>query len=181
MVDEKLELMRKERAKHALRESPLGARRTLIGAISASQCGYGWWLCGNVYEALVRVPEHLANGGRLSSIFAFGSPVLYYLPGLLLVLGGTTLALIAGWKTRIERKPLIGMATFIFIGICATAYLVPAVNLKLFVVGPLVTPTEQLRLLHLWHRVNVLRIIATACAWLIAARILGRVRLGASG
>lgn len=146
-------------------------RNTFLTLISLSQIGYAWWFFGNLYEALVKVPELLANSARLQSVLSVGSPVLYYIPGFVLVVGTTAAAVVIGWRARIERRALAWMAAFISIGILATAYLVPTVNLKLFVAGPSIDPLHKAQLLQLWYRVNYVRLAATACGWWFASQI----------
>lgn len=61
-------------------------------------------------------------------------------------------------------------------GIVVTAYLVRAVNRKLFVAGQALTQADQDRLLRTWYRLNVLRLLTTGGAWLIAERLASRLR-----
>ncbi len=141
-----------------------------------AQFGYAQWFFGNLYECVVRVPNRLAEDGGLGSVLSTGSPVLYYLPGVVLFVGATLAAVVVGWKSRMEFRGLTVLALTVMAGLIATAYLVWTVNLKLFITGHWVPPVERSRLLAMWYRVNAVRLVTTACAWIMAARI--RSRLG---
>src|SRR5436305_7405071 len=150
--------------------------------LTIAQFGYAHWFFGNLYEAVVRVPDQLAKdyepGGedrRLASVLSAGSPVWYYLPGVPLVIGATLSALAAGWASRNDRPWLSATTVSALSGVVATAYLVRAVNLKLFVAGQPLTPADQDRLLRIWYRVNIIRLLTTGSAWLIAARLAARL------
>ena len=141
-----------------------------------AQFGYAQWFFGNLYECVVRVPNRLAEDGGLGSVLSAGSPVLYYLPGVVLIVGATLAALVVGWKSRRECRRLTILALTVLAGLIAPAYLVWTVNLKLFITGHWVPPVERSRLLAMWYRVNAVRLVTTACAWIMAAHI--RSRLG---
>ena len=150
--------------------------------LTIAQLGYAHWFFGNLYEAVVRVPDRLAKDDepgaedrRLAFVLSAGSPVRYYLPGVPVVLGATLSALVAGWTSRNDRPWLGAAAVSALSGVVATAYLVRAVNLKLFVAGQALTPADRDRLLRVWYRVNVVRLLTTASAWLIAARLASRL------
>ncbi|MGH3320282.1 MAG: hypothetical protein ACRDN9_08895 [Streptosporangiaceae bacterium] len=65
-----------------------GSRFTAVPlAVPIARLGYAHWFFGNLYEAVVNVPELLAtapgvaNGhGTSRAVFRRGSPVPYYLP-----------------------------------------------------------------------------------------------------
>ena len=61
-------------ANHTRMNSQSTTRNTFLTLISLSQIGYAWWFFGNLYEALVKVPELLANSARLPSILLSGVP-----------------------------------------------------------------------------------------------------------
>lgn len=159
------------------------ARRERIATLlTLAQLGYAHWFFGNLYEAVVRVPGRLAKEEeRLPSILSPGSPVNYYVPGIPVVIGGTLGALLAGITSRQERAWLFAAAVSALSGVGATAYLVRAVNLKLFVAGQPLAPGERDRLLQRWYRVNAFRLLAAGCAWLIAARTAKRLRCWPEG
>jgi hypothetical protein len=155
---------------------PAGQVKRIARTLGLAQLGYAHWFFGNLYEAVVRVPSRLAEDDGLTSVLGAGSPVCYYLPGIVLVMAAILLALIVGWKGRIERRGLSALALATVLGLGLTAYLVYAVNLRLFVVGPPMSSAERTRLLRLWYRVNWVRLVMTACAWIMAARIGRRLR-----
>jgi hypothetical protein len=154
--------------------------------LTIAQLGYAHWFFGNVYEAVVRVPDRLSNAyesggedGRLASLLSPGSPVRYYLPGIPVVTGATLSAVVAGWATRRDRSWLGAIGLTTLAGIGATVYLVAAVNRRLFVAGQPLTPAERDRLLRIWHAVNLARLLTAGAAWLMAARFVARLRSGA--
>jgi hypothetical protein len=101
--------------------------------------------------------------------------VRYYLPGVPVVIGATLSALVAGWKSRHNRRWLGAAAISALSGLVATAYLVREVNLKLFVAGQAITPANQGRLLRVWYRVNAARLVASGSAWFLAAHLASRL------
>jgi hypothetical protein len=143
--------------------------------LGIAQIAYAQWFFGNLYEWIVRVPSHLAEDGHLESVLSAGSPVLYYLPCLAIVIGATVAALITGWKCRMERRRFSVLALSVSAGLFATAYLVWAVNLKVFMVNHSVSSGELHGLLALWYRANAMRLVTTACAWITAANIQSRL------
>ena|SRR5437764_4675911 len=150
--------------------------------LTIAQLGYAHWFFGNLYEAVARVPDRLARDSyapgvedrRLPSLFSPGSPVRYYLPGVPVVVGATLQALVSGWQSRKDRAWLSAAAACAITGVVATAYLVRAVNSKLFVAGQALTQSEQDRLLRTWYRVNLVRLVAAGGAWLSAERVASR-------
>ena len=143
--------------------------------LSLAQVGYAEWFFGNLYEAIVRVPDLLA-GGHVTSILGLGSPVLYYLPGAMISFGATLAAVITSWKSDRERGMLVAMVLALLAGGIATAYLVRTVNLNLFLHGNSISQAERSRLLNIWYQLNMLKLGTTATAWLLAARINSRLR-----
>ncbi|MBV8585822.1 MAG: hypothetical protein JO308_06010 [Verrucomicrobia bacterium] len=146
--------------------------------LTIAQIGYAHWSFGNLYEAMVRVPDRIAEGyepgkedRRLASIFSSGSPVRYYLPGIPVVIGATLAAVLTGWKSRNDRPWFAALGISVLSGLVSTGWLVRTVNLRLFVAGQPLTPAEQKRFLRLWYRVNAFRLLAAGIAWLIAARL----------
>src|SRR5438309_2322790 len=92
-------------------------QQRVVTLLTIAQLGYAHWFFGNLYEAVVRVPDRLAKdyepGGedrRLASVLSVGSPVWYYLPGVPVVIGATLSALAAGWASRNDR-PWLGVTT----------------------------------------------------------------------
>lgn len=152
-------------------------RRGFSALLRLAQVGYAHWLFGNLYESVVRVPDRLsAEDARMASILSPGSPVRYYLPGIPVVIGATVAALVGGWKSHRDRALLGMLAASTCSGLALTAYLVRAVNLKLFVAGQTVSAAERQRLLHTWYRLNAVRLLSAGTAWLVAGRLSVRAR-----
>ena len=150
--------------------------------LTIAQLGYAHWFFGNLYEAVVRVPDRVAKycdpgrgDQRLASVLSSGSPVRYFLPGVPVVIGATLSSVLAGWRSRNARPWLASLAVSALSGFVATAWLVRTVNFKLFIAGQPLTPAARDRLLRIWYRVNVLRLLTTGSAWLIAARLASRL------
>ena len=80
------------------------------------------------------------------------------------------------WKWRTDRLWLAANTLSTLSAVMLTAYLVRAVNLKVFVAGPIVSQAERDRLLRTWYRLNSVRLLSVATAWLIAARLASRLR-----
>lgn len=156
-------------------------RRIAATLLTVAQLGYAHTLFGNVYEAVVKIPNRLAGcydpGGedrRLPSLFSPGSPVRYYLPGVPLTVTSTLAALVLGSTRRGDRRWLTTATCCTILSGALTGYLVRAVNVKLFVAGHPVTPAEREVLLRRWHRLNVIRITALGAAWLAAEHVRSR-------
>jgi hypothetical protein len=170
-----------------------GQAKRVARLLSVAEIGYAHWFFGNLYEAVVKVPDLLAKDygpdgadRGLRSLFSKGSPVRYYIPGVPVVIGATTAALITGWKSlrnrpgTIGRRSLAVLAASAFSSIALTAYLIPTVNLKLFVAGASLTKAKRDRLLRIWYRGNVIRLLTTGTSWLVAAQLASHARVGFS-
>lgn len=158
-------------------------RRATAALLALARLGYAHWFFGNLYEAVVRVPDHLARtgtaaaeDGRPTALLRPGSPVAYYVPGAPITVGATLGALVAGWDTPGDRRWLATAAACTLSGVAATAYLVRAVNLRLFFARESVSPAERDRLLRTWYRLNGFRLVAVGGAWLAAHRAASRRR-----
>jgi hypothetical protein len=141
--------------------------------LGVARVGQAAWFFGNLYEAVVRVPDHLTPSG---GVLAPGSPVRYYaLAGPAAV--PTLLAAAAtGWHTRPSRPWLALSAACTVAGTAATAYLVRKVNLPLLYGTDDVPDTERAALLRRWHRLNAARIGLVGIAWLAAGRASAGLR-----
>jgi hypothetical protein len=71
--------------------------------LTIAQLAYAHWFFGNLYEAVVRVPDRIAKGyepgrgdRRVASVLSSGSPVRYFLPGVPVVIGATLSSVLAG-------------------------------------------------------------------------------------
>jgi Domain of unknown function (DUF1772) len=149
--------------------------KRVAALLTIAQLGYAHWFFGNLYEAVVRVPDRRAQDRPLASVLSPGSPVRYYLPGLPVVIGATLSALVAGWPSRTARPWLAAAALSTLSGVALTAFLVRTVNTKLFIAGQPLTPADQHRLLQTWYRLNAVRLLTTGTAWLIAACLASRL------
>lgn len=153
-------------------------RRAAAAFLGIAGVGHAHWFFGNLYEAVVRVPHKLASQrstGSATSPFAPGSPLLYYVPALPATFPAALAALVFGWNNRESRSWLVGGAVCSLSGVAATAYLVRAVNLKLFFSAQSLTEEEQRALLRTWYRANVLRLVVSGGAWLAARQVRSRL------
>lgn len=162
-------------------EGEVSRRRSAEYLLAAAQCGHAAWLFGNLYEAVVRIPDRLAapppqrRTARTVSPLGPGSPVRYHA----LAGAGSVPPLLAaaaiGWRSP-GRRWLAASAASSISAAAATAYLVRTVNLRLFFDAPPVSTDEREILLRRWYRINTLRIGLTGTAWL--ASTLARNRVG---
>ena len=130
--------------------------------MAAARAGHAHWLFGNLYEAVVRVPDRLAEAhdtGRSRGPLGPASPLRYYAPVLPVTLGATAAAVIRGWH-RSPDRPLLAVATCCTLaGTALTGHLVRTVNLRLFDAGSPLGQEERRRLLGRWYRVNRVRLV----------------------
>jgi hypothetical protein len=154
-----------------------GVRRPhLTGRLlEVAQLSHAQWLFGNVYEAVVKIPERLsaersasvAVNGRRTTVLGPGSPVRYYAPAVPLT-AATTLAALVTSGQSVKTKRWLAMAAGCWMsGVAITAYLVRKVNLKLFFADEQPPIAERDALIRTWYRLNVVR-IATAAGALVA-------------
>lgn len=126
------------------------------------------WFFVNLYEAVVRMPDRLAEQhdsptrparrGPLGR----GSPARYHVPAVPIVLGSA----LAAAATTTRRGPGQNAAVVAAASsMCATAlsgYLIRTVNLRLFDDGPPIAEDERHRLVTRWHAVNRARLALLA-------------------
>ncbi|WP_096329169.1 hypothetical protein [Nannocystis exedens] len=163
-----------------MRERP---SRRLRGLVGFGLFGVTWWFFGNLYEELVLMPNFLvdAPGKRAHwlGFFAEVTPVRYYLP-----LGPlATLALVFAWlRARAEAPEVAAELRAAVLAVAAgwgvSAYIVPAINLRLFEPAPL--PDELARPLAIrWLTLNAVRLV---CVGFAAVKVLSAwTRLTADG
>ncbi len=158
------------------------ARRRVLTArmLNIAELGYAHWLFGNIYEAVVKIPDRLAveaadqmnghdNVGP-TSVLGPGSPVRYYAPVLPATLASTAGAVTTGWGNRGARRWLSVAAVCSIVGAALTGYLVREVNMKvMFAATPLPAAERDARI-RLWYRLNIVRIAAAAGALFAAHR-----------
>jgi len=129
---------------------------TWTAALSTlARAGQAHWFFGNLYEAVVHMPERLDSDERP---FAAGSPVRYYLPAAPITLGATLATVVRGWRRDSDRPALAVAGACSVAGAALTGHLVRSVNLRLLGDEPL-DPTERARLIRHWHRVNRVRLL----------------------
>lgn len=153
-----------------------GPRRLRAAAdlLAVAQLGHAHWFFGNLYEAVVKVPElqarqrsHRGDEPALSP-FGRGSPVRYYALTAPAWIPAVLAAVPVGWTARESRAWLGASAVCSAVGGAATVYLVRSVNLKLLFSSQRHTHAERTRLLRTWYRVNAVRILAAGGAWFAA-------------
>jgi hypothetical protein len=153
--------------------SPASLSRLAATFLDLAQLGHAHWLFGNLYEAVVKIPERLSTDaadsaddiiGRPASLLAPGSPVRYYAPVAPLTLATTVAALITGWQTVTARRWLATAAASTVFGAATTGYLIRNVNLTLFFAAQPPPPAERDALIRSWYRINILRTAAAGVA-----------------
>ncbi|MCV7089871.1 DUF1772 domain-containing protein [Mycobacterium interjectum] len=137
-------------------------------------------LFGNIYEAVVKIPERLASaprdaasagGGRGSAgMLGPGSPLRYYAPVAPITLATTAAAVGTGWATRGARPWLAVTAGCSVAGLAITGYLVKTVNLTVMFAATPPPPAEREARIGTWYRLNRFRIAAAAGALFAAHR-----------
>lgn len=158
------------------------ARRLVLTArlLDIAQLGHAQWLFGNIYEAVVKIPERLSleandeadariNAGP-KSVVGPGSPVRYYAPVAPVTLASTAAAVVAGWGAEGARRWLTIAAGCSVSGVALTAYLISAVNLKVMFAAKPPPPAERDARIRLWYRLNIVRIAAAGGALFAAHR-----------
>jgi hypothetical protein len=154
----------------------------IIAFLTLAQLGYAHWFFGNLYEAVVKVPDRLSkekppgsDDSQQMSLLGSGSPVRYFLPGVPVVMLAVLSAILAGWNRRRVRPGFVSLGLSTLLGFAVTGYLVRAVNFKLFFAAQPITQAQRQRLLRIWYRANIVRLLATGCAWLIASQCAARL------
>ena len=156
-------------------QSGVRTPRSTARLLELAQLGHAQWLFGNVYEAVVKIPERLSAessssatvNGRQTAVLGPGSPVRYYAPAVPLTAATTIAALITSGQSA-KTKRWLAMAVGCWMsGVAITAYLVRKVNLKLFFADEQPPIAERDALIRTWYRLNVVR-IATAAGALVA-------------
>ena len=151
-------------------------RRTRVGrALGLAELAHAQWFFGNLYEAIVRVPDLLAQRPAPMSPLGSGSPVRYYAAALPASFPVVIASAVASRRDRGGRPWLVTAAACSLAGVGITAYLVRTVNLRLFFDTETVPAQQRAELLRTWHRLNKVRIATAAGAWL--ATHVARARL----
>lgn len=145
-------------------------RRIAAALLGLTQLGHAHWFFGNLYEAVVKVPDRLAShdsprgSERAMSPLGPRSPVRYYAAAAPATSPAVIAAAVLGWDNRSSRPWLVTAVTCSILGSAATAYLVRAINLKLFFSAEPLAAAEQEVLLRRWYRVNAVRLVLAATA-----------------
>lgn len=132
----------------------------------AARLGHIHWFLGNLYEAMVSMPRLLvdAQPNREPGILAVGSPVRYFAPAAPVTLAATAATLIDSWRSGGDRRVIIAAAASTASAAALTGYLVRTVNRQLLRGGTRLSATESRDLVRIWHRVNLVRLLALAAA-----------------
>ena len=147
--------------------------------LDIAQLGYAQWLFGNIYEAVVKIPERLSReaispdvrfDAGPASVLGPGSPVRYYAPVAPVTLASTVASVAAGWGAEGARRWLSIAAACSVSGVSLTAYLIRAVNMKVMFAPEPPSAVERDARIRLWYRLNIVRIAAAAGAWFAANR-----------
>ena len=133
---------------------------------ATAQLGHIHWFLGNLYEAMVDMPQLLADAqqNREPGILAVGSPVRYYAPAAPVTLAATAATLIDSWRSGGDRRVIITAAASTASAAALTGYLVRTVNRQLLRGGTRPGATESRNMVRTWHRVNLVRLLALAAA-----------------
>lgn len=139
---------------------------------AVAQFGQAYWLFGNLYEAVVDVPQLLvdAHQQRSPRLLGPGSPVRYYAPLAPLTIAATTVTLIDRWRSGGDRTMIILAAASTASAGGLTAYLVRTVNLPLLHGNVRIGASGHRRLIRTWHRVNAVRLATLVGASLALRR-----------
>ena len=143
------------------------------GWARVARWGHIAWFFGNLYEALVGVPQLLADAStaRKPSLVGTGSPVRYYAPLAPLLFGSSVVAIVDGWRAGDDKRLLIAGAGSLATATGLSIYLIGTVNVPLLASPAQLTETERRRLIAIWHRINVVRLIAIVGSAAALARL----------
>ncbi|WP_344919738.1 hypothetical protein [Streptosporangium oxazolinicum] len=145
---------------------------------TAARLGQVHWFFGNVYEAMVDMPQLLADArsDRAPELLGAGSPLRYYLPVAPVTLAATAATLVGGWRSGGDRRAVIAAAAGTVSATALTAYLVRTVNLPLLRGDEPLGEAEVRGLVRTWHRGNLARLLALAVAmWALGHGARGEV------
>ncbi|BBF99806.1 MULTISPECIES: anthrone oxygenase family protein [Pseudonocardia] len=149
----------------------MSSRRRRTGpALALARLTHVQWFAVNLYEAVVRIPERLADEHdrtdrpRGRGPLRRGSPARYHVPAIPLVLGSAVAAVATGPRSTGARRATVTAAGSSLAATVLTGYLVRTVNLRLLDDGGPITPDERDRLLARWDAVNGVRLVLLAVA-----------------
>jgi hypothetical protein len=135
--------------------------------LTVARVGQAQAFFGNVYEAVVKVPDVFARNRALAgkSPFRVGSPTLYFVPAGPVTLAASVGVLVAGEH---DRRWLAASTTAFAAASVLTAYVVTRVNKPLLLDDE--APEHSDELLRRWHRLNAVRMALVGAAWYAAER-----------
>jgi Domain of unknown function (DUF1772) len=144
---------------------PSAAARSL--PLTIARVAHQQWFFVNLYEAVVRMPDRLADehdspARGAAGLLAAGSPARYHLPAAPILLGSTIAALADGLRNDGDRAALLVAAVCSLSGAAVTGYLVRRVNLRLLHGGPPIGPEERRALMSRWYGANRIRLALLA-------------------
>ncbi len=135
------------------------------------------WLCGNLYEEIVIVPN-LLGGDVHASMLAFraffqtSNPAYYYAPLVPLIVATSVVNVVASRRRPSSLRAALGAAACVLAALLLTAWIVVHVNLQLFF-GPVLGDLAEARSLALqWLLLNALRVGLVGMAIGFVVRLL---------
>ena len=141
-------------------------------ALTLARLSHAQWFFVNMYEAVVDMPDRIAeqhdspNRPARRGPLGRGSPARYHVPAAPVVLGSALgAAVTAARRGDAQRVTAIAAAS----SLCATVlsgHIIRTVNLRLFDDGPLIAEDERRRLVSRWHALNRARLALLAVATL---------------
>ncbi|MEN3616082.1 anthrone oxygenase family protein [Plantactinospora sp. ZYX-F-223] len=145
--------------------------------LTVAQFGQAHLFFGNLYEAVVKVPDRFAEHrdlatppgatASLASLLRPGSPVLYFVPSGPITVAMAVGALATGWRGP-NRHWLTASAAATVAMALQTAHLNRTVNRPLFLHQTEPTTAERTALLRRWYRMNAIRMATLAIGWVTA-------------
>lgn len=136
--------------------------------LDVAEFSHAHWFFGNLYELLAKVPHRVAASEASKELprspFGAGSPGRYYAPIAPINAPAALGALAAGWRDAGSRKWLIAAAASSVIGAAATAYVLRALNPRLFFGPEPLSEEEREPLLRRWYGIHAVRLAASAVA-----------------
>lgn len=136
--------------------------------LEVAEFTHAHWFFGNLYEALVRVPDRVAASEATQELprspLGAGSPGRYYAPVAPINAPAAIGALIAGWNYPRSRVPLLVAAASSAAGAAATAYVLRSLNPKLFFGAQPLSEDQRRPVLARWYRLHAVRLTASAVA-----------------
>jgi hypothetical protein len=113
-------------------------RRVLVIVLALAVLGHAHWFFGNLYEAVVLIPQFAASPQQrlpisAGGILVPGSPALYYAPLVPLTVPAALAALAVGWRFgRAVRGRILGGAALSVSAALLGAYIITQLNFPLF-------------------------------------------------